>query len=184
MATDGPRVMPGTRCESSSWKVVARDGIEPSTRGFSVARRARFGARKSKKGNEFSTGRPNRPGRPSLCRTPRAGTDRAAAQAQEAQGRRRIATERGPNGAWHFALRPVSRDVPATDALLTVIYGRSKVSVHLLIARSSGECHWHWKSSVPTDLQPSPHLPVCRQQSASPASISSFLNSGWARRPE
>jgi len=24
-------------------------------------------------------------------------------------------------------------------------------------------CHWHWKSSAPTGLQPSPHLPVCRQ---------------------
>jgi hypothetical protein len=41
--------------------MVARDGIEPSTRGFSVARRGRFGAKKPKTGDEFSTGRPNRP---------------------------------------------------------------------------------------------------------------------------
>jgi hypothetical protein len=40
--------------------MVARDGIEPSTRGFSIQLRARFGARKPKNGNEFSTGRPSR----------------------------------------------------------------------------------------------------------------------------
>jgi len=50
-------------------EVVARDGIEPSTRGFSVRRRARFGASKPKTGEEFSLRRPNRPGRPSLFRT-------------------------------------------------------------------------------------------------------------------
>jgi len=49
--------------------MVARDGIEPSTRGFSVARRAGFGVREPKTGNEFSQGRPNRPGRPSPDRT-------------------------------------------------------------------------------------------------------------------
>ena len=37
------------------------ESIEPSTRGFSIRRRARFGANKTKKRNEFSTGRPNRP---------------------------------------------------------------------------------------------------------------------------
>ena len=51
-------------------EMVARAGIEPATRGFSVARRARFGARKLKNWNEFSPCRPNRPARPSLLRTP------------------------------------------------------------------------------------------------------------------
>ena len=31
---DSPRVMPETPCESKSLEMVARDGIEPSTRGF------------------------------------------------------------------------------------------------------------------------------------------------------
>ena len=57
-------------------EMVARDGIEPSTRGFSVARRAGFGVRKAKNRNEFSTGRPNRPRRPSPYRTPGTGADR------------------------------------------------------------------------------------------------------------
>ena len=35
-------------------EVVARDGIEPSTRGFSIQRRGRFGASKPKKRDEFS----------------------------------------------------------------------------------------------------------------------------------
>jgi hypothetical protein len=39
--------------------VVARVGIEPSTRGFSVQRRARFGASKPKTGKGFTLGRPN-----------------------------------------------------------------------------------------------------------------------------
>ena len=52
---------------------------------------------KPKTGNEFYAGRPNRPARPSPYRTPGAGSDRSAPQAQEAQGRRGIATERGPN---------------------------------------------------------------------------------------
>jgi hypothetical protein len=60
-------------------EMVARDGIEPSTRGFSVARRARLGARNPKTGKGFSTRRPNRPRRPSPYRTPRAPADRAAA---------------------------------------------------------------------------------------------------------
>jgi len=51
-------------------EVVARDGIEPSTRGFSVRRRARFGESKPKIGDELSQGRPNRRARPSLFRTP------------------------------------------------------------------------------------------------------------------
>jgi len=36
------------------------ESIEPSTRGFSVARRAPFGARTAKRRNGLSTGRPNR----------------------------------------------------------------------------------------------------------------------------
>ena len=59
-------------------KMVARDGIEPSTRGYSVARRAEFGTSKPKTGNGFSTGRPNRPRRPRPYRTPGVGADRAA----------------------------------------------------------------------------------------------------------
>jgi len=59
-------------------EVVARDGIEPSTRGFSVQRRARFGARKSKKGDAFSTGRPNCAARPSRFRTLGTGADQTA----------------------------------------------------------------------------------------------------------
>jgi hypothetical protein len=51
----------------------------PSTRGFSVRRRGRFGARKSKKLGQFPRGRPNRPARPSPCRTPRWPTDRTRA---------------------------------------------------------------------------------------------------------
>jgi hypothetical protein len=78
-------------------EMVARDGIEPSTRGFSVARRAALGARKPKKQLEFAAGRPNRPARPSPYRTTGTEADRAALQAQEAQRRLGIATERGPN---------------------------------------------------------------------------------------
>ena len=50
--------------------VVARVGIEPTTRGFSVQRRDQFGTSKPKTGDEFLRGRPNRPPRPSLFRTP------------------------------------------------------------------------------------------------------------------
>ena len=64
-ANSGPR-----KWRNDAGKVVARDGIEPSTRGFSIQRRARFGASKPKTGNEFPRGRPNRPARPSLFRTP------------------------------------------------------------------------------------------------------------------
>ena len=70
---------------------------QPSTRGFSITRRARLGARKAKKRNVFPRGRPNRPARPSLFRAPGAGTDRLAQQVQQAQRRRRIAIELGPN---------------------------------------------------------------------------------------
>ena len=45
-------------------------------RGFSVARRGRFGAGKPQKREVFSRSRPNRPPRPSPCRTPRGPADR------------------------------------------------------------------------------------------------------------
>ena len=56
-------------CPAGSRSVVARGGIEPPTRGFSVRRRARFGASKPKTAKGFLGGRPNRPARPSLSRT-------------------------------------------------------------------------------------------------------------------
>ena len=49
--------------------MVARGGIEPPTRGFSVARRARLRATKTKSANSLLLGRPNRPARPTLSRT-------------------------------------------------------------------------------------------------------------------
>jgi hypothetical protein len=52
----------------SKFEVVARDGIEPSTRGFSVQGRAPLGARRPKTGKGFSRTRPNRPPRPSPFR--------------------------------------------------------------------------------------------------------------------
>jgi hypothetical protein len=48
--------------------VVARVGIEPTTRGFSVQRRGAEGARKPKTGKGFSAARPNRPPRPNRFR--------------------------------------------------------------------------------------------------------------------
>jgi len=41
-------------------EMEARVGIEPTTRGFSVARRDPFGTGKPKTGHEFSPLRPNR----------------------------------------------------------------------------------------------------------------------------
>jgi len=67
-------------------EVVARDGIEPSTRGFSVRWRAEFGTSKLKTGNRFSTGRPNRPARPSLFRTPGASSYRTAPKLKKRKG--------------------------------------------------------------------------------------------------
>ena len=83
--------------------VVARDGIEPSTRGFSVRRRARFGASKSKTGKGFPPVRPNRPSRPSPSRTGTVRTRLNFAAPQRGQRLTGIATEpfpnRAPNGA-------------------------------------------------------------------------------------
>jgi len=61
-------------------EVAARDGIEPSTRGFSRQLTSQFGASKPKKRDEFSRGGPNRPRRPSPYRTQRARADRTPAR--------------------------------------------------------------------------------------------------------
>jgi hypothetical protein len=86
-------------CQIMELEVVARDGIEPSTRGFSVARRARFGAGKLKKRNGFSRRRRNSPRRPNLFRTPQAPTDRTLARGSCGSTswahRDRAGTERG-----------------------------------------------------------------------------------------
>ena len=91
-------------------------GIEPPTRGFSVRRSARPGARKPKTRNKFLAGRPNRSARPSPCRT---GMLRARAAGRCAHARQRLVrvrTERflnSPrpvtvcvNAPWHVCFRP------------------------------------------------------------------------------
>ena len=80
-AADSPPVMPENSYVSKNW--VARGGIEPPTRGFSVRRRARPGAGKPKKGKDLLDGRPNRPPRPSAYRTvtPRTRSARHSAHA-------------------------------------------------------------------------------------------------------
>jgi len=103
MGTDGPRAVPGTRCESWGLGMVARDGIEPTTRGFSVARRARFGAGKAKKRNEFSRHRPNR--------TP----DRA--HAEPCDGRPADRTQAaGPCGSWSWPHRDRAGTEPRAES--------------------------------------------------------------------
>jgi len=83
--------------------VVARAGIEPSTRGFSRRRRARLGASKPKKRNEFSTSRPNRLARPSPYRTGAGKSCLSLAVPHPGQRLAGVATElfpnRAPNGA-------------------------------------------------------------------------------------
>jgi hypothetical protein len=76
---------------------VARGGIEPPTRGFSVRRRARFGPTKRKSRNGFWRGQPNRATRPSLSRT---GSPKARPKTRgpdPVQRSRRSATELLPN---------------------------------------------------------------------------------------
>ena len=63
-----------------SLEVVARDGIEPSTRGFSIQRRAQFGASKTKNRKGFQRGRPNRPAGPNAYRTQQGPADRTPAR--------------------------------------------------------------------------------------------------------
>jgi len=97
--------------------VVARDGIEPSTRGFSIQRRARFGASKSKTGNGFPLDRPNRPARPSPYRTARAVARlefckcpaRSTAYRHRDRTLSEPRTERGPAGSGTPHPRPRSR---------------------------------------------------------------------------
>ena len=50
--------------------------------------------------------------------------------------------------------------------------------------RGAERLQWHSKSSSPTGPQKSGHLPLCRQNSARPASRISSLNRGSARAPE
>ena len=78
-------------------EVVARDGIEPSTRGFSIQLRARFGASKPKTGNGFLLGQPNRPARPSPYRTGCVKARIFLCVPQRGQRLTRIATELFPN---------------------------------------------------------------------------------------
>jgi hypothetical protein len=88
--------------------MVARVGIEPTTRGFSVRRRARFGAGKLKTGDGFPPDRPNGAARPSLSR---AGTPKFRPNARGPDPVQRltdIATELFPNRARrqrHFDFR-------------------------------------------------------------------------------
>ena len=79
-------------------RVVARGGIEPPTRGFSVRRRARVGASKPKTGNAFSGGRPNRPARPTYPE-PEPGEPAHDPRPDPVQRLARLATEPSPNGS-------------------------------------------------------------------------------------
>src|SRR5688572_19286400 len=100
--------------------VVARGGIEPPTRGFSVRRRARLGAGKLKIRKSLPVGRPNRPARPSLSRTgmPLARSGRRSAHA--GQRLARVRTELFPNRA-RRCRDPVAPVAPATGALLPFV---------------------------------------------------------------
>jgi len=83
--------------------VVARGGIEPPTRGFSIQRRARFGATKAKTGKGFLPGRPNRPRRPSLFRTGNPKFRPNPRGPNPVQRLTRIATEPFPNRQLNWA---------------------------------------------------------------------------------
>jgi len=78
-------------------EVVARVGIEPTTRGFSAQRRAQFGASKAKTGKGFPRRRPNRPARPSPYRTVTPKFRPNPRGADPDQRLARIATEPLPN---------------------------------------------------------------------------------------
>ena len=80
-------------------ELVARDGIEPSTRGFSIQQTRQFGASKSKTGKGFLLGRPNRLTRPSPCRTGGRESRLVLAAPQRGQRLTGIATELLPNRA-------------------------------------------------------------------------------------
>jgi hypothetical protein len=81
------------------YKMVARDGIEPSTCGFSVRQRGRFGANKAKAGEEFSLRRPNRRARPSLFRTGILNSRLCTLETDPVQRVTQIATELFPSGS-------------------------------------------------------------------------------------
>src|SRR5512144_2618497 len=77
--------------------VVARDGIEPSTRGFSVRRSPTEPLSKRKKGKGARRRRPSRAPRPSPCRASFGPADQTPACCHARQRVAAIATERGPN---------------------------------------------------------------------------------------
>jgi len=113
-----PRIVRG-RCpeprQIMELEMVARDGIEPSTRGFSVRRRARFGASKPKSGDASPPRRPNRPTRPSLCRTGTGNSGRARSVAHAGQRLARIATEPFPNRQPNWAALGFGSLAPVTS---------------------------------------------------------------------
>ena len=78
-------------------RVVARGGIEPPTRGFSVRRRARLGASKSKTLKGFLAGRPNCPARPTPCRTEACRAGPVGPYFHAGQRLTRVTTELVPN---------------------------------------------------------------------------------------
>ena len=80
-------------------EVVAKVGIEPTTRGFSVRRRGRLGAGTAKTGKRFPLGRPNHPARPRPSRTGTLKTWAESWRANPVQRLRRITTEHLPNRA-------------------------------------------------------------------------------------
>ena len=102
--------------------MVARVGIEPTTRGFSVRRRGRFGVSKQKVGNAFPPRRPNRPRRPSPCRTGTLKTWAESWRANPVQRLRRITTELLPNRA------PGSAPLTETLRLHAILQPRASAS--------------------------------------------------------
>ena len=131
-------------------EVVARGGIEPPTRGFSVRRRARFPLTNPKTGKEFLAGPPNRPTRPSPYRTgtPPVQSRRRTAHAGQQLARDR--TELPPNlsrvetlvtALRQVCLRPISDvsgiDMPAGKQ--TFITARR---IHVK-CETLHECPWH-----------------------------------------
>ena len=125
-------------------KVVARDGIEPSTRGFSVRRRGRFGASKPKTRDAFSRRRPNRTARPSLSRTGTRNFGRARSVAHAGQRLARIATEPFPNRRPNGAALGFGVTLPSLAALRfapseRTLYGRDRSFGDRRVRPLSGE---------------------------------------------
>jgi len=77
---DSPPAMPEKPMRFKKLEVVARGGIEPPTRGFSVRRRAGLGVTNRKSGNAVSRGRPK-------CPLDRAYTEPAGHRPTETGGR-------------------------------------------------------------------------------------------------